>query len=86
MGLVRTQSAHRLEPNGQRIVFTLRTSVPLSGIVTMPDGTPAAGVVITATSDSQHLATTVSDQEGRFTIQVQTDPEGTLATHSSIGA
>ena len=59
-------------PNGQEIVFRLRATVVMRGIVTLPDGAPAAAE-IWVLLDGKPMVQVFSGRDGRFEFRVPPD-------------
>jgi hypothetical protein len=66
------QREHRVDPQGQEVTLTLRRTVPVRGVVTLPDGTPTAAQV-SAVADNQHVQIAHIARDGRFEVRVPPD-------------
>jgi hypothetical protein len=66
--------ARRVIPFGQTVVFQLRATAVVSGVVSFSDGSAAPGAEISAWAKvTQHVGRAVCDGSGRFEIRVPVD-------------
>jgi RNA polymerase sigma-70 factor (ECF subfamily) len=62
-----------VEPNGQEVVFTLRATKTIRGVVLMPDGTPAKAGIL-ARRGEEHVAPSASaGEDGAFILYIPAD-------------
>ncbi len=76
--------APKVTPEGQEIVVKLVRGVAFSGVVTMPDGTPAVAARIFATSGRRGMGSAFTDANGRFTLYLPPDPDFKFNVSASV--
>jgi hypothetical protein len=63
---------HRVDPKGQEVTLALRRTVPVRGVVSLPDGKPAVAQ-ISVFADQQLVQHGVIARDGRFEVRVPPD-------------
>ncbi len=64
-----------VEPRGQEIVLRLLKGMEFTGLVLMPDGTPADRAIVHAFAEERMYESTATDKDGRFILFLPPDPD-----------
>jgi len=76
----------RVVPAGQDVTLTLRTALPISGVVLMPDGTAAADASVQVRVAEAGLLRVCyrasTDAQGRFSVPIAADEPGPWILHA----
>jgi protocatechuate 3,4-dioxygenase beta subunit len=77
-------NALTLVPAGQEVMLAFRAAATISGVVLMPDGTPAVGANIEIRQSNRLRYHYHSDHQGSFTAAVAADEPGPWTVHAEL--